>query len=27
MQSTMLELRRRRPHPYHWASFSLIGKG
>jgi CHAT domain-containing protein/tetratricopeptide (TPR) repeat protein len=27
MRSTMLELRRSRPHPYHWASFSLIGKG
>jgi CHAT domain-containing protein len=27
MQATMLELRRRYPHPYHWAPFSLIGKG
>jgi CHAT domain-containing protein/tetratricopeptide (TPR) repeat protein len=27
MRSTMLELRKSRPHPYHWASFSLIGKG
>jgi len=27
MRDTMLELRKSRPHPYHWASFSLIGKG
>jgi len=27
MRSTMHELRKTRPHPYHWASFSLIGKG
>lgn len=27
MQATMLELRQRYPHPYHWAPFSLIGKG
>ena len=27
MQSAMLELRARSPHPYHWAPFSLIGKG
>lgn len=27
MQATMLELRDRHPHPYHWAPFSLIGKG
>ena len=27
MQSAMLELRERHPHPYHWAPFSLIGKG
>ena len=27
MQTTMLELRERYPHPYHWAPFSLIGKG
>jgi CHAT domain-containing protein len=27
MQATMLELRERYPHPYHWAPFSLIGKG
>ena len=27
MRATMLELRKSRPHPYHWASFSLIGKG
>ena len=27
MHATMLELRKSRPHPYHWASFSLIGKG
>lgn len=26
MQATMLELRERHPHPYHWAPFSLIGK-
>ena len=27
MQVTMRELRERYPHPYHWAPFSLIGKG
>jgi CHAT domain-containing protein len=27
MRATMLEVREGRPHPYHWASFSLIGKG
>jgi CHAT domain-containing protein len=27
MQATMLDLRERYPHPYHWAPFSLIGKG
>ena len=27
MQGTMLELRERYPHPYHWAPFLLIGKG
>ena len=27
MQVTMLELRKSYPHPYHWAPFSLIGKG
>jgi CHAT domain-containing protein len=27
MQATMLELRKRYPHPYQWAPFSLIGKG
>jgi CHAT domain-containing protein len=27
MQSTMLGLRERYRHPYHWAPFSLIGKG
>lgn len=27
MQSAMLELRAHHPHPYHWAPFSLIGKG
>ena len=27
IQVTMLELRKRYPHPYHWAPFSLIGKG
>ncbi len=27
MRATMLELRKSRPHPYYWASFSLIGKG
>jgi CHAT domain-containing protein len=27
MQATMLELREHHPHPYHWAPFSLIGKG
>ncbi len=26
MQGTMLEMRERHPHPYHWAPFSLIGK-
>jgi CHAT domain-containing protein len=26
MRTTMLELRERYPHPYHWAPFSLIGK-
>ena len=26
MRATMLELRKSRPHPYYWASFSLIGK-
>jgi CHAT domain-containing protein len=27
MQSAMIELREKHPHPYHWAPFSLIGKG
>jgi len=27
IRATMLELRKSRPHPYHWASFSLIGRG
>ena len=27
LQSALLELRRRYPHPYHWAPFTLIGKG
>jgi CHAT domain-containing protein len=27
MQSAMIEVRERYPHPYHWAPFSLIGKG
>ena len=27
MQVTMLELRERYPHPYHWAPFLLTGKG
>ena len=27
MQAAMVELRERYPHPYHWAPFSLIGKG
>jgi CHAT domain-containing protein len=27
MRSAMLALRSRYPHPYHWAPFSLIGKG
>jgi CHAT domain-containing protein len=27
MQTTMVDLRERYPHPYHWAPFSLIGKG
>jgi len=27
MQAAMLTLRERYPHPYHWAPFSLIGKG
>ena len=27
MRATMLELRERYPHPYHWAPFSLTGKG
>jgi CHAT domain-containing protein len=27
MQATMVDLRQRYPHPYHWAPFSLIGKG
>lgn len=26
LRSTMLEVRREYPHPYHWASFVLIGK-
>jgi CHAT domain-containing protein len=27
MQSASISLRERRPHPYHWAPFLLIGKG
>jgi len=27
VQRAMMELRERYPHPYYWASFSLIGKG
>jgi CHAT domain-containing protein len=27
MQAAMIELRERYPHPYHWAPFSLVGKG
>ncbi len=27
IQTTMLELRERHPHPYYWAPFTLIGKG
>ncbi|HSZ63640.1 MAG TPA: CHAT domain-containing tetratricopeptide repeat protein [Terriglobales bacterium] len=27
MQSACVNLRERRPHPYHWAPFLLIGKG
>jgi CHAT domain-containing protein len=27
MRSAMIELRDKHPHPYHWAPFSLIGKG
>jgi len=27
MQEAMIELREKHPHPYHWAPFSLIGKG
>ena len=27
VQASMMELRQHRPHPYYWASFSLIGKG
>jgi CHAT domain-containing protein len=27
MRAAMIELRERYPHPYHWAPFSLIGKG
>ncbi len=27
MQAAMIELREKHPHPYHWAPFSLIGKG
>jgi CHAT domain-containing protein len=26
LQGAMLELRARYPHPYHWASFKLVGK-
>jgi len=26
LQGAMLEIRKRHPHPYHWAPFSLIGK-
>jgi CHAT domain-containing protein len=25
--ASMLSLRERRPHPYYWAPFLLIGKG
>lgn len=27
MQSAILDLREHYPHPYHWAPFTLIGKG
>ena len=27
LQASMRELRQHHPHPYHWAPFSLIGKG
>jgi CHAT domain-containing protein len=27
MQTAFISLRDRRPHPYHWAPFLLIGKG
>lgn len=27
IRSAMIELRKRYPHPYYWAPFSLIGKG
>jgi CHAT domain-containing protein len=27
LQTSSLRLRERRPHPYHWAPFLLIGKG
>lgn len=27
LQKTMIAQRERYPHPYYWASFSLIGKG
>ncbi len=27
VQAAMMELKQHRPHPYYWASFSLIGKG
>ncbi len=27
LQGAALELRRRYPHPYYWAPFTLIGKG
>jgi CHAT domain-containing protein len=27
MQTASINLRERRPHPYHWAPFLLIGKG
>jgi CHAT domain-containing protein len=27
LQRAMLELKERRPHPYYWAPFTLIGKG
>jgi CHAT domain-containing protein len=26
LQGSMIELRERYPHPYHWAPFTLIGK-